>query len=139
MRKIEQVRENPRVQIGQVSKDGYECYIGFPTYKAHFIYSAGAGWEHLSIVPNARRITPTWDDMTAAKEIFWNDDESVIQIHPPKDQYVNNVENCLHLWRCTYQDMLLPPSCLVGIRKGQTQAELMKEIKEAYEIAGEKF
>lgn len=77
--------------------------------------------------------------MTKIKDWFWNDDEAVIQIHPQKDQYVNNVNNCLHLWRCTYKEMVLPPSCLVGIRKGQTQAELMKEIKEAYEIAGEKY
>jgi hypothetical protein len=108
-------------------------------WQGSVIGSTGAGWEHISVVPFNKRITPSWDDMTKIKDWFWNDDEAVIQIHPPKDQYVNNVNNCLHLWRCTYKEMVLPQSCLVGIRKGQTQAELMKEIKEAYEIAGEKF
>ena len=65
--------------------------------------------------------------------------EAVIQIFPAKSQYVNNVENCLHLWRCTYKETPLPPSCLVGLREGQTKAELMEEIKQAYEAAGEKY
>ena len=77
--------------------------------------------------------------MSAAKDIFWNENEAVIQIHPPKSQYVNNVGNCLHLWRCYYRDMVLPPSCFVGYRPGQTRAELMEEVKAAYELAGEKF
>jgi len=45
--------------------------------------------------------------------------------------------NCLHLWRCTYKDMVLPPSILVGIKKGQTQKEIAEEIVKAYEIAAE--
>lgn len=82
---------------------------------------------------------PTWDDMCMIKDIFFEDDESVIQIHPAKDQYVNNVSNCLHLWRCTYKEMVLPPSCLVGIRKGQSKESLLSEIKEAYAMAGEEY
>lgn len=82
---------------------------------------------------------PTWDEMCLLRNIFWNEDEAVIQIHPPKSQYVNNLGNCLHLWRCYYTDMLLPPSCFVGIREGQTKKELMEEVKAAYELAGEKY
>ena len=75
--------------------------------------------------------------MCLIKDIFFKEDEAVVQIHPPKAEYVNNVENCLHLWRCTYKEMVLPPSVLVGIRKGQTYEELEAEIEEAYRIAEE--
>ena len=77
--------------------------------------------------------------MCQIKEMIWKDDEAVIQIHPPKEQYVNNVPNCLHLWRCTYKDMVLPPSVLVGVREGMTQADFNREIREAYEMAGETY
>ena len=58
------------------------------------------------------RIIPTWEDMCRLKEIFFRDDEAVIQIHPQKSEYVNNMPNCLHLWK--YQgDMPLPPAWMV--------------------------
>ena len=56
------------------------------------------GWEHVSVSPYDKSITPSWDDMCKLKDIFWGDEEMAIQIHPKKSQYVNMVENCLHLW-----------------------------------------
>ncbi len=56
------------------------------------------GWEHVSVSPLKGRM-PTWDDMCEIKDIFWDDEEEVIQIHPKKSKYVNMVDNCLHLWR----------------------------------------
>ena len=138
MRPIEEIINNDRLRDVKVGMDGFSGYIRMPGYQASIIVSDGAGWEHASISP-MRNVTPSWDDMCKLKDIVWYDNEEVIQIHPAKDLYVNNVGNCLHLWRCTYKDMLLPPSCLVGIRKGQTRASLEKEIKEAYEMAGEVY
>ena len=63
------------------------------------------------------------------KDIFFKDDEAVIEIHPPNNKYVNNMPNCLHLWRCTYKEMVLPPSCLVGVREGQTREDDVCPIK----------
>ena len=120
-------------------EDGMSGVIITPRWEGTVIVSVGAGWEHVSIAPKKKQITPTWDEMCFIKELFWNDDEAVIEIHPAKDDYVNNMPNCLHLWRCSYKEMVLPPSCLVGIRKGQTPSELMQEIKDAYEMAGEKY
>lgn len=139
MKSFEEIKQSKRMIIAQESEDGFSALIQMPMWKGTLVCSIGAGWEHVSVRPEKSRIMPSWDDMCMVKDMFWNDNEAVIQIHPPKDQYVNNMGNCLHLWRCTYKDMVLPPSCLVGIREGQTRAELMKEIKEAYEIAGEKF
>ena len=139
MRTLEEIKNNPRVIVGQTSYDGGNGIITLPLWRGSVIWSIGAGWDHVSVSPDSKRVVPTWDDMCKVKEIFFNDDEAVIQIHPPKDEYVNNMPNCLHLWRCTYKEMLLPPSCLVGLRKGQSMAELNKEIKEAYKLAGEKI
>ena len=55
------------------------------------------GWEHVSVELCARRL-PTWEEMCIIKDIFWDDEEEVVQIHPKKSQYVNMTE-ALHLWR----------------------------------------
>ena len=70
------------------------------------------GWEHVSVSTQHR--TPNWAEMCFVKDLFWEDEETVIQFHPPKSQYVNCHPHCLHLWRPTDRDLLLPPSNLVG-------------------------
>lgn len=120
-----------------ISTDGIKGFLNVDNLDMSFIASWGGGWDHVSVSPCKPNKVPTWNQMCIVKDIFFNEDEAVIQIHPPKDQYVNNRVNCLHLWRCRYKDMVLPPSCFVGIKPGQTTEELMKEIKEAYELAGE--
>ena len=55
------------------------------------------GWEHVSIELCARRL-PTWEEMAFIKDLFWDDEEEVVQIHPKKSEYVNITE-ALHLWR----------------------------------------
>lgn len=64
------------------------------------------GWEHVSVSPYVRRITPSWDDMCALKEMFFDDEEMVLQFHTRKSQYVNKMENCLHLWRPKNRQLL---------------------------------
>ena len=139
MKSIEEICRNPKLNIIQTCADGFRAEVHMYSWSGSVIFSIGAGWEHVSVSPHKKRITPSWNEMCMIKDMFWNDDEAVIQIHPPKADYVNNMPNCLHLWRCTYRDMVLPPSVLVGIRNGQTKEEVMREIKEAYELAGEKY
>lgn len=57
------------------------------------------GYEHVSVSPKKKFNTPTWNDMCVLKDIFFEDDEEVYQIHPKKSEYINVVENCLHLWK----------------------------------------
>ena len=57
------------------------------------------GWEHISISPKKKFKLPTWNDMCQVKDIFFNDNEEVLQLHPKKSEYVNVRENCLHLWK----------------------------------------
>lgn len=56
----------------------------------------GAVTEHVSVSLPKR--LPTWNEMAEVKDIFWNDEEMVVQMHPPKSEYVN-VAEVLHLWR----------------------------------------
>lgn len=139
MRNVYDIVNNPCLRMAELMADGGHGEIHIGGWDGSIIWTRGAGWEHVSVSPYAKRITPSWDDMCHIKDIFWKDDEVAIQIHPQKDKYVNNMPNCLHLWSCTYKPMILPPSCLVGIREGQTREELTREIREAYEEAGEKF
>lgn len=57
------------------------------------------GLEHVSVSPRHKYRIPSWDDMCYLKDIFFDDEEEVYQIHPPKSQYVNVMQNCLHLWK----------------------------------------
>ena len=139
MRELKEILDSHTISSVEMGKDGFRGVYTSYKWQGTIICSTGAGWEHVSVSPFKKNYIPTWNDMSQIKGIFWNDDEAVIQIHPPKEEYVNNMPNCLHLWRCSYKDMILPPSCLVGIRKGQTKEELIEEVKQAYELAGEKF
>lgn len=137
MKTLEEITASGRIAIDKLDPEGFSGIIQLAHWQGSIIVSWGAGWEHASVAPFWRSYTPTWDDMVFIKNLIWREDEAAIQIHPVKAEYVNNVPNCLHLWRCTYREMILPPSCLVGIRKGQTRAELDREIDEAYRIAEE--
>jgi hypothetical protein len=69
------------------------------------------GWEHVSV--STIRRTPNWREMCFVKELFWDDDEVVVQFHPAKSDYVNNHPHCLHLWRHV-DGFPTPPPMLVG-------------------------
>ena len=139
MKTIEEIKADHHIKVIKEDAEGFAGEIHLYKWSGTVICSTGAGWEHVSVAPFKKYYIPSWNDMCDIKDLFFNDDEAVIQIHPPKADYVNNLENCLHLWRCTYKEMVLPPSILVGVRRGQTKAEVMNEIKEAYEMAGEKY
>lgn len=85
---------------------------------AFVIASDGFGWEHVSVhmVKNGKQCTPSWADMCAIKDLFWGEEDTVIQFHPPRSEYVNNHKHCLHLWRPTDTQIQTPPSILVGIK-----------------------
>lgn len=139
MKTLDEIIKSPRLSKVEIYDDGLSGMISMPTWIGSIIITWGAGWEHASIAPFKRNITPSWDDMCRLKDLVFNDDEACIQIHPAKVEYVNFKPNCLHLFRCTYKEMVLPPACLIGPLKGQTKEELKKAIQEAYEAAGEKY
>ena len=76
----------------------------------------GMGWEHVSVHARNKNkpLTPTWDEMCLVKSLFWDDEDCVIQFHPPKSQYVNVHPHVLHLWRKSGQNWETPPKILIG-------------------------
>lgn len=80
--------------------------------------SDGEGWQHVSVSfgPDAKH-TPSWELMCRIKDLFWEDEDVVVQFHPPKSQYVNNHAYCLHLWRSLGEPQPIPPSILVGLKE----------------------
>jgi hypothetical protein len=69
-------------------------------------------WEHVSVSTKDR--TPTWREMCFVKDLFWDEEEAVMQLHPPLSDWVNNHNYCLHLWRPMDGNIPLPPSIAVG-------------------------
>ena len=78
------------------------------------IASDGGGWEHVSVSRTDR--CPTWEEMCQVKDMFWSDEDCVVQFHPPKSEYVNYHPDCLHLWRQIGQDQAMPDALMVGIK-----------------------
>jgi hypothetical protein len=69
-------------------------------------------WEHVSV--STPRRPPNWQEMCFVKRVFWRDDETVMQLHPPESEYINVHPHCLHLWRPVSVPIPMPPSILVG-------------------------
>ncbi len=87
------------------------------------IASDGMGWEHVSVTVQAVLSetalqavprTPTWEEMCRVRDLFWSKHVTVLQFHPPADQYVNRHEHCLHLWRQPGVKVPLPEMRMVG-------------------------
>ena len=116
--------EQGRVRTGRMGSDpsdgGYGAFnIHGPCGEQLVIVASAAasddplsaGWEHVSV--SIRRRCPNWTEMSFVKNLFWSEDECVVQFHPPRSEHVNNHPNCLHLWR--HKDGFpMPPSILVG-------------------------
>jgi hypothetical protein len=78
-------------------------------------YEGFRDWEHVSVSTSTR--CPTWEEMCLVKSLFWDDEETVYQLHPPKSQWISNHPFVLHLWRNVRQDPPMPPGILVGIQQ----------------------
>ena len=61
------------------------------------IAGCGEGWDHVSVSLEQR--CPTWDEVKYIKERFFDDAETVMQLHPAKDVYISQHPYVLHLWR----------------------------------------
>lgn len=116
--KLEKFRIIRGVMASSIS-DGNNGAFVFPgrSVDVTVIASDGGGWEHVSVSCHGR--CPTWEEMCAVKEIFWRDDEAVMQLHPAKSEHINNHPFCLHLWKpCDGTSTIpLPPSILVGLKE----------------------
>ncbi len=110
--------ERYRITSGELASDasyGNSGAFAIPMPKGRKMFAMsgdGLGWEHVSVSFPDR--CPTWAEMCKVKELFWDDDDTVIQYHPPKSDYVNCHPFCLHLWRPVGIGLPRPPSIMVG-------------------------
>lgn len=81
------------------------------------ICSDQLGWEHCSVTVLGQKRTPTWKEMDFIKSLFWADTETVMQLHVPRERWVNQHDFCLHLWKPVGVVIPLPPMILVGNEK----------------------
>jgi len=117
---IDMKLEAGRIRVGEYASDTGKLYGAFkiigPVGTELLIMSSGIdrdyGWEHVSVSTDRR--TPTWGEMSFVKDLFWREDECVMQLHPPRSEYVNFHSRCLHLWRPLRAEIPTPPSLLVG-------------------------
>lgn len=94
--------DHERKYYGAIGDGGNGCFKVYVDGRSFFVIASnGGGWDHVSVTPcNRKRQTcPTWDEMCAIKDMFFEPEEGVVQYHPARSQYVNNHPYCLHLWK----------------------------------------
>ena len=115
MRTLEEVMNNSQVQFGNFFKtaecdmNGFQGFLRLRDSKHTMSFMCSIDndgdrkVEHVSVsYMDSNRKTPTWEEMCQVKEIFWDDEKEVHQVHPKKSQYVHgykDLKNVLHLWR----------------------------------------
>jgi len=111
------------LDYGNTGMSGAFAVVGPKGQTLRIISSEGDAeypWEHISISLEHR--CSNWPEMQFVKEMFWDDDECVVQFHPTKDNYVNNHPYVLHMWKYLNAAFPVPPSILVGIKQDGTYA-----------------
>lgn len=76
------------------------------------IASVGEGWDHVSVSRSNR--VPNWKEMEHVKRLFFQDQESAMQLHVPPAEHINCHPNCLHLWRPLDAEIPMPPGWMVA-------------------------
>jgi hypothetical protein len=109
----------PGWRLAIIASDGTED-IGVPE---------ALGWEHVSVHayrPGSQRPrsvttkpdlvrTPAWKEMVYVKDLFWDAEDVVMQLHPKRSEYINQHPKVLHLWRSRLREIPTPPPILVGV------------------------
>lgn len=99
--------------MGHMGDEGCGAFIiPYKSYKLNVIASNGDGWDHVSVSLNNR--CPNWEEMSYIKDLFFDEEECVMQLHPSKSEYVNVHQYCLHLWRPQASEIPRPPMHMVG-------------------------
>lgn len=71
------------------------------------------GWEHVSVhvfdPVFKKQKTPSWEEMCFVKNLFWEEDECVVEFHVAKKDWISIHDHVLHLWRSTGAPFPTPP------------------------------
>jgi len=74
--------------------------------KCNVLVSNDGGLWHLSISRKDR--LPNYDEVKYARYAYLPDDITVAQLFPPKTDFVNMHQFCLHLWELAAPELWLP-------------------------------
>lgn len=120
--KIDRQVEKFRVRQGPIASNTGDDFGGFllpgPCGRTLTVIASsgdeesGIDWEHVSV--STPKATPNWSEMCWVKELFFDSEQTVMQLHPPKSRWINNHAYCLHLWRPLKEKIPLPPDITVG-------------------------
>ncbi|MEJ7610642.1 MAG: hypothetical protein WKF88_05620 [Ferruginibacter sp.] len=120
------VRNHPK--LGSDATYGNNGFFVIPHHRIREYFfqcmiSDGMGWQHVSVslISKLRTVErcPTWEEMCYVKDLFWEKDEAVMQLHPPESEYVSNHHYCLHLWKPDNTVIPMPDSIMVGTKSPQ--------------------
>lgn len=123
------VRKGPMASQDEIGLCGM-FHVPYGRGIIQIVASDGTGceWEHVSCLYRylnqknkfINRV-PTWEEMSFVKALFWEEEETVIQFHPAKSEYVNCHPEVLHLWKKIGIDHELPPHWLVGPKESDAK------------------
>lgn len=104
-------------QLATIDDDGNNGLFIIPAkrYQIRAVISQDPIWEHVSVSLSNNRL-PNWTEMSSIKDIFWDPEDCVMQLHPPESEYINNAPHVLHLWRPVRDEIPQPPSIMVGLK-----------------------
>ena len=104
------------VQPPERSMEGF-FVMNYANTELRVMSGIGHGWDHVSVSVAGR--TPTWEEMDWVRGLFYRDDETVIQFHPPRALHINFHKHTLHMWGAWYQKFELPPHWMIAPIKDQ--------------------
>ena len=108
-------RDTSLAAIYDSGPDGMRGSVICHGAELQWIASWGGKWDHVSVkvremvdgVPILR--TPNWDEMCFIKDLFFQPQETAMQLHPNKSEYVNVHPHCLHIWKPQSKSIPRPP------------------------------
>ena len=118
LRQYDQYRDNSKRVLAAYGSSGDETcgvfHLPSPIdgQTLTIVASQGEGWDHVSVSRTNR--CPNWPEMEFVRGRFFEDNETVMQLHVPKTDHINVHPNCLHLWRPQREDIPRPPGWMVA-------------------------
>lgn len=108
MKSFDQLKNEKKILIHDLnSEEGIgTLYLLDNNEPCTVIFSNYLGWDHVSVSYRNRCLT--WEEMCQVKDIFFDEEETVVQYHPKKSEYVNLHPYVLHLWKKQNEEFELP-------------------------------
>lgn len=100
MKKIEEIKNDKRILNTGKAMFGFDSFeVKAMGNEFNVVASIEPNQEHISITLRHKKRIPTWEEMKAIKDIFFDAEEECYQVFPKKSEYVNLHPYCMHIWR----------------------------------------